>query len=609
MNSDIKYSQKNNNLKNKKSILGYKWSKREFDNRLSNLILQNYDISPIVADLLSIRDINLSEISLFLNPKIKTCLPDPFTLDGVSESVSYIIKAIKESKKITIFADYDVDGATSAAILKRFLQNIDYQADIYIPDRIKEGYGPNSKALIDLKNKGTDLVITLDCGTVSFEPLLKAKEVGLDIIVIDHHLGVLEKPKAIAIINPNQIGDQFLYKNLCAAGITFLFVVALNKRFREEGFYKKFQEPNLLDLLDLVALGTVCDVMELVGLNRVFVAQGLKIIKQRQNLGIKTICDLAAIDQEPNSYHLGFIIGPRINAGGRIGKSDLGARLLSTNDEFEAMQIAEQLEQYNKDRKDIENIALKQAIESLEIEKSNFSNSDPVIFAVSDKWHQGVIGIIASRLKDIYNKPVAVITIDKKTRKGKASCRSISGVDFGAQIINAKMNNLIIEGGGHAMAGGFSIDEDKIKDLHHFFCEKMAKDVDIINSQKIMNYDIEIDMMQVNVDLVKDIDILEPFGVGNNRPKFYLKNVRKISAKIVGSERNHISCIFCGNDGIVNNKQIQVILFRGVGTDLESVLLAEKYNKKMNLIGTLSINSWMGVEKVQMILEDIDLEK
>ena len=359
-------------INSKKSTLGYSWKKKNVDERLSKSISQKYDLSPIISDLLTARNISLSGIELFLDPKLKNSLPDPFSLGGVSEAVNFVLNAIKNSKRIAIFADYDVDGATSAAILKKFLANIGYESQIYIPDRIKEGYGPNSNALIDLKNSGIDLVVTLDCGTVSFEPLLEAKKVGLDIIVIDHHLGAIQKPEAIAIINPNQIGESFEHKNLCAAGVTFLFIVALNKKLREEGFYQKIKEPNLLGFLDLVALGTVCDVMELTGLNRVYVAAGLKILKKRQNIGIKAICDLVNLDQEPTSYHLGFVIGPRINAGGRIGKSDLGARLLSTNSEAEAVEIANQLESHNIDRKDIEINALADAVESLKNKRNGF---------------------------------------------------------------------------------------------------------------------------------------------------------------------------------------------------------------------------------------------
>ncbi len=455
----------------KPSILGLNWQQKTFDERHATSIYQRFGLSEVLSNLLSAREISLDEIENFLEPKIKTALPNPFELGDMDKAVAHVIEAIHQKKKITIFADYDVDGATSAATLKRFFREVGIEVGIYIPDRVLEGYGPNSQALLNLKKSGTDLVITVDCGTVAFKPLEDAAAVGLDIIVIDHHLGVLEKPQSIAVINPNLLDEKFPHKNLCAAGVSFLFAVAINKKLREENFYEQRKEPNLLGLLDLVALGTVCDVMSLTGLNRAFVTAGLKILKTRKNLGLRTICDLAGLDEEPTAYHLGFVIGPRINAGGRIGKSDLGARLLSSEDEEEVKAIAEQLEIFNKQRKDVEVQVLDEAVKALESGAGGFKTTDPIIFAVSKNWHQGVIGIVASRLKDLYHKPVAVIAIDDEGKKGKASCRSISGIDFGGEILKARFADLLIEGGGHAMAGGFSVLPEKISELHQFFCQ------------------------------------------------------------------------------------------------------------------------------------------
>ncbi len=289
-----------NNTK-KTSILGFDWQQKYFDKRLSKAISQQFELSEVLSNLLAMRGVALNEVENFLQPKIKTSLPDPFQLGDMEKAVLHVIAAIKENKKITIFADYDVDGATSAAILKRFFREVGVNAEIYIPNRVLEGYGPNSAALLNLKKNGTDLVITVDCGTVAFKPLTDAKEAGLDVIVIDHHLGVLEKPDSIAVVNPNLLDEKFPHKNLCAAGVTFLFAVAINKKLRDLGSYDKIKEPNLLNFLDLVALGTVCDVMSLSGLNRVFVAAGLKILQQRKNLGLREICDLARLNEEPNS--------------------------------------------------------------------------------------------------------------------------------------------------------------------------------------------------------------------------------------------------------------------------------------------------------------------
>jgi len=636
-----------------KSILGFNWHQKQFDERLATSIYQRFGLSEVLSNLLSSREISIEEVENFLEPKIKTALPNPFELGDMDKAVLHVIDAIRQKKKITIFADYDVDGATSSALLKRFFREAGVNAEIYIPDRILEGYGPNSAALLNLKKSGTDLVITLDCGTVAFKPLEDAKAAGLDVIVIDHHLGVLEKPDSIAVINPNLLNETFPHKNLCAAGVTFLFAVAVNKKLREEGFYKAStsssslalgrgsqevklgaeltrsssakalkddesngrdggvgenkKEPNLLNLLDLVALGTVCDVMSLTGLNRAFVAAGLKILKQRKNLGLREICDLAGLDEEPTAYHLGFVIGPRINAGGRVGKSDLGARILSSEDESEVQEIAAQLENFNKQRKDIEVQVLDEAVKALESGAGGFTKNDPVIFAVSKNWHQGVIGIVASRLKDLYNRPVAVIAIDDENKKGKASCRSISGIDFGGEILNARLEGLLLEGGGHAMAGGFSILPEKISDLHKFFCQKLEKKVAEITAEKNSQFDIALDLAQVNIDLLKELAKLEPFGTGNARPKFILRDVQKVSGKIIGKTGEHISCVFSSKSAIGFSGNIQAVAFRCATNLLGEILLDPNYKKPMNLVGTLNVNAWMGVEKVQMIIEDLIL--
>jgi single-stranded-DNA-specific exonuclease len=408
------------------------------------------------------------------------------------------------------------------------------------------------------------------------------------------------------VINPNLLDENFPHKNLCAAGVSFLFAVAVNKRLRELGFYNPTnKEPNLLNLLDLVALGTVCDVMSLTGLNRAFVSAGLKILKSRKNLGLRAICDLAALDEEPNAYHLGFILGPRINAGGRVGKSDLGATILSSHDEEQVKSIALSLESFNKQRKEIEIQVLEEAVAALESGVGGFSKNDSVIFAVAKNWHQGVIGIVASRLKDMYNKPVAVIAIDDEGKKGKASCRSISGIDFGGEILKARFAELLLEGGGHAMAGGFSVLPEKISALHQFFNENLGEKILEISAQKKAEFDIALDLAQLNIELLKELSKLEPFGVGNSRPKFILRDLQKIRATLVGQTKEHISCIFSAKTNAGFSGQIQAMAFRSANTALGGILLDPKFNKPISLVGTLNINTWMGVEKMQMIIEDV----
>ncbi len=586
------------------SILDKTYQKSSFDQRKALTIGQRFSVSMVLANLLASRDdqeFNFEEIENFLNPTIKVSLPDPFGLLDMDVAVEKIISVINSGQKITVFGDYDVDGATSSALLKRFFAAIGAEIDIYIPDRVLEGYGPNVEALLNLKKRGTDLVITVDCGTTAFEPLQAAQEAGLDVIVIDHHIGAFEKPAAVAVVNPNRLDENFEHKNLAAVGVSFLLIVAVNKVLREGGFYSKnnLSEPNLLSLLDLVALGTVCDVMTLEGVNRAFVAQGLKVMKSRANVGIRALCDVANLDEEPSSYHLGFVIGPRINAGGRVGKADLGARLLSTNDEKEAQDIAAELNIYNNQRKDIEVNILQEAKDCLG--KTQHNNS--VLLAASDKWHQGVVGIVASRIKDLYNKPTAIIAI--KDGIGKASCRSISGVDFGAAIIKAKLQGLLIAGGGHKMAAGFSVEENKIAALQEFLDMELAANVAVASQNKIIEVADILDINSANLALAKEILNLEPFGVGNSKPRFLIKDLQIVEAKIVGTTGKHIRCVFSAKTLAGWQGRITGFAFNAMDSGLGEVLISKNKAKPVAIVGQININRWMGNENLQVVVEDL----
>ncbi len=587
------------------SILKKTYQKSPSDERLAMTIHQQFGVALCVARVLAGKNIkkefNFEEIENFLNPTIKASLPDPFTLLDMDIAVAKIISVIKSGKKITVFGDYDVDGATSSALLKRFFASIGIEIDIYIPDRILEGYGPNVVALLNLKKQGTDLVITVDCGTVAFEALEAAHQAGLEVIVIDHHIGAFDKPRAIAVINPNRLDENFPHKNLAAVGVSFLLAVAVNKALRNIGFYTQnnLSEPNLLSLLDLVALGTVCDVMTLDGVNRAFVAQGLKIMKSRANIGIRALCDVANLDEEPSAYHLGFVIGPRINAGGRVGKADLGARLLSTGNEEEAKKIAADLNIYNNQRKDIEVNILEEAKNSLEKTEQNHS----VLLAASDKWHQGVVGIVASRIKDLYNKPTAIIAL--KDGIGKASCRSILGVDFGAAIIKAKLLGLLIEGGGHKMAAGFSVEQNKIPDLQNFLNSELSAAVALSNQNKISYFADGLDINSANLNLAKELLNLEPFGVGNAKPRFLIKDLQIVEAKIVGTTGKHIRCVFSAKTLAGWNGRITGFAFNAMDSELGEVLISKNKAKPIAIIGQININRWMGNENLQVVVEDL----
>ena len=586
-----------------KSISNYKWLESNFDERKSEFIKQKYSLSPIISKILAGKNLEIDEIPHFLEPTIKYSLPNPFDLLDMDVACDKIISNIQNKKKITIFGDYDVDGATSSALLKKFFAMLEVDIDIYIPDRILEGYGPNKEALLKLKESGTNLVITVDCGTVAFEPFEEASKAGLEIIVIDHHIGAVEKPKALAIINPNRIDEKFPHKNIAAVAVCFLLIVALNKKLREKDFYQKnnLVEPNILSLLDLVALGTVCDVMPLSGINRSFVTQGLKILKQRKNLGIKELMNIAGIDQEPSAYHLGFVLGPRINAGGRVGKSDLGADLLSTKSEARAKEHASSLDNFNKSRKDIENKILMETDEQI---IKNKSYQDPVIIAYSKNWHQGVIGIIASRIKEKYNRPTAIIATDDQNI-GKASCRSIENIDLGSVILKAKLNNLLIEGGGHKMAAGFSINMNRLEELKEFFNQEIGQDVEKYSKERVFYYDDVLDINSANLNLAQKLTSLEPFGNGNRKPRFIIKDFNVIRADLIGANKNHIKCLFSAKNlaGFAGN--LSAVAFNIEDSRMAEILLAKNKGQKLAIAGTLDINSWMGVDNLQIIIEDV----
>lgn len=583
-----------------KSVLGKYWQQEYINESFVSDIAKQLSISDFLAKLIAQRVKSLEEARDFINPKIKNLLPDPFHLLDMDKAVKRVTKSIKNNEKICLFADYDVDGATAASLLKNIFNQIRVEADIYIPDRITEGYGPSIGSMEKIRKNGTSLVITLDCGSVAFEALEYASKVGLEVIVIDHHLSLDNLPQAIAIINPNRLDETSKYKNLAAVGVAFLFSVALCSHLKKEGFFEQnnLLPPNLINILDLVALGTVCDVMSLTGLNRALVAQGLKITKSRNNIGYRTLCDIAGIEEEINSYHLGFILGPRINAGGRVGKSLLGAKLLSTTSTSEALIIAEELEHYNNERKVIEFSILEQADTLAQDQKNN-----SLIFIAYENWHSGVIGIVASRLKEKYNKPVAVIALNGS--EGRASCRSIRGIDFGAKIMQAKINGILISGGGHPMAAGFTVKKERIKYLHEFLEAQISKDMLTLQEHLFENYSTELTTKAATIGLTEEVERLEPFGNGNPHPIFKFCNLYVLKADIINLK--HIKIIFAPTRETYISSPLYAIAFNAVGTKLENIIMSSR-PLKLSVFGVLKINKWKTRETVQLYLKDIILE-
>ena len=582
---------------NSLSLSGKSWILKQFNQEDLNFIKDNYSLDEITSKLLSIRKIKKEEINSFLNPLIKNFLPNPNILLDMEKATSRTFQTILNGDKIGIFGDYDVDGATSTALLGNYLSELNLNYEIYIPDRKKEGYGPSIKSFKELIDKGVKLIFTVDCGTLSFEAINFAKENNIDVIVLDHHQSEVKLPKAFSIINPNRFDDNSDLKYLCAAGVAFIFLVSLNRELRKKDWFlqNKIKEPNLINYLDLVTLGTICDVVPLKGLNRAFVKQGLKIIKSKKNLGIKTLLDICKIETNPTIYHLGFMLGPRINAGGRVGKCSHGANLLLGTNPKSSFKLASELDQYNKERQILE----KDLLQKILNETKDYSN-DPVLILSGKNWHEGIIGIVAARLKDKFNKPVILISIEGDT--GKASARSIVGFDIGSIIISATQDNILLKGGGHKMAGGFSIKVEKIDEFKKFVFKKFKTINEDLSKDKPLFLDSIISPSAVNLEFFNKVSLLSPFGSGNPEPRFVIEDVKTINGKIVGEK--HIKSILVGKDG----SSIKTIAFNAIGGDLGEYLL-KKNNKLFNIAGKLSLNEWKGQSNVEFIIDDISVIK
>ncbi len=582
---------------NSLSVKSKNWILKKYNNDDVQYFKENFSLDEITCRLLSIRKIKRNEIKNFLNPSIKNFLPNPDTLNDMKKSSERTIKAIKNNEKIAIFGDYDVDGASATALLGNFFTELKLSYEVYIPDRKKEGYGPSVKAFKNLIEKNVKLIFTVDCGTLSFEAINYAYQNNIDVIVIDHHQSEVNLPKAYSIINPNRLDDRSNLNYLCAAGVAFMFLVSLNKELRFIHWFKEnnTNEPNLINCLDLVSLGTVCDVVPLTGLNRALVHQGLKIIKIKRNLGLKTLIDICNIQTHPNAYHIGYVLGPRINAGGRVGKSSHGANLLLSNNPKDVFKIASELNEFNKERQLLE----KNVFDKILSEVNKYL-IDPVIIISGKNWHEGVIGIVASKLKDKFNKPVIIISIDGEV--GKASARSIFGFDIGAIIIRAVQEKILIKGGGHKMAGGFSIKKENIDRFKNFIFKKFKNINEDLTKEKPLFLDSIISSAALNLEFYRKINILAPFGSGNPEPKFMIENLKPINSKIIKDK--HIKSVLLSPDGSI----VKTIAFDSVQNEIGAYLL-NKNSKPFNIAGKLSLNEWMGQSNVEFIIDDISVNK
>ena len=575
-----------------KSLKGKRWIKRDADDRQALALAQRYGLPEVVGRVLAGRGVGLDDAEAFLNPTLRTLLPDPSTLKGMDVAAERLGSAIMEGEAIGIFGDYDVDGATSSALLKRFIAAVGGRTQVYIPDRIKEGYGPNTPALIKFKDDGISVVVTVDCGTSAFEPLEAAKDAGLEMIVVDHHEAEATLPPATAIINPNRLDDDSGQGQLAAVGVAFLLVVAVNRALRSAGWYETRPEPDLTGWLDLVALGTVCDVVPLTGINRALVSQGLKVMGQRRNTGLKALADVAGLKEAPETYHAGFQLGPRINAGGRIGSPDLGSRLLGTDDADEAMEIAHRLDELNLERRGIEAAVQEAAVE--EAEKVG-DDLGPLVVCAGEGWHPGVIGIVAGRLKDRFNRPACVIAFDGDT--GTGSGRSVTGVDLGAAVIAACQAGILIKGGGHKMAAGFTVEKAKLEELKAFLSDRVATDIKEGDIRPTLYLDGAMKPKAADMNLLEILAQVGPFGAGNPEPRFVIPAAQLSYAAVVGER--HVRGFVTGEGG----GRLAAISFNCVDSPLGLALLNSD-GAPLHLAGRLKVNTWQGRSSAQLHIDD-----
>lgn len=576
-----------------RSVSGASWRMRAVDERQVAAIIQRHALPEPLARLLVARGILLDDVEDFLNPSLRASLPDPSHLLDMDIAAERLAAAVKAGESIAVFGDYDVDGATSSALLCRFFRMLGREAMIYIPDRIAEGYGPNAPALLKLKAQGARVVVTVDCGTLSFEPLLAAHQAGLEVIVVDHHAGEAMKPKAIAIINPNRLDETSPHRQVAAVGVAFMLAVAVTRALRASGGFNGRSEPDLMSLLDLVALGTVCDVVPLTGVNRAFVAQGLKVMAARRNVGLRALMDVARLDEKPTAYHAGFVLGPRVNAGGRVGKAPLGAMLLSCDDEAASLSMARELDTHNEERKAIESMVLEKA--TLQAEQAAVQ---PVLVVAGEGWHPGVIGIVAGRLKEKFYAPTAVIAFDKGV--GKASARSVSGFDFGAAVIAARQQGLLLAGGGHAMAAGFTVEENKLPQLREFLNQRMLAS-GVVAGTRSLWLDTSVSVGGLSVALASALEQAGPFGAGNPGVKLYVPQAKIAQASVVGD--GHVKLFLSDPHGAAGGRAM-AFAFRSADTPLGKMLLASQ-GKTLQLACELRLKEWMGNPQANITVLDV----
>ncbi len=550
----------------------------------------------LVDQLLLARGVAREDLTRQRDPSLRAFLPDPSQFSDMDRAAERIAEAVIANERVTIYGDYDVDGATSAALLLRLMRMLGHEAGYYIPDRLLEGYGPSAEALVALGKAGSSLVVTVDCGAMAYEALGAAHDAGIDVIVVDHHKCAAELPRSYALVNPNRLDENDIaasHGHLAAVGVAFLLAIAVVRTLRQRGFFESRTEPDLFALLDLVALGTVADVAAIKGLNRAFVAQGLKVMARRANTGMSALIDVSRLKRAPQCSDCGFALGPRINAGGRVGESTLGVRLLTTEDPDEARAIAEQLSQLNEERRGIE-AAVQQAAE----EQLAAQHNRAVHLLAGHGWHPGVIGIVAGRIKEKTGKPSIVIALDSKDGQGKGSGRSISGVDLGAAIIAARENGMLVAGGGHAMAAGLTIEAGQIDAFAEWLNDHLADAVARASANQSLKLDLALAPRGLTPGLVEELERAGPFGVGWPAPRIAVGPVRLVKADIVGTD--HLRVIAAGDDGA----SFKAIAFRAAESAMGQTILHGARGRKLWLAGRAKIDDWGARPAAELHLED-----
>ena len=577
-----------------RSLTGRSWRWRGGNMDLGGMAGLEHDI---VAQLLMSRGVAEDDLERHRNPSLRSFLPDPSIFRDMDAAADRLAQAVLSQETVTIYGDYDVDGATSAALLIRLLRALGHDARYYIPDRLLEGYGPSGEALVKLAEQGSSLIVTVDCGAMAHQALEMARAAGVDVIVVDHHKCSAELPSAVALVNPNRLDEEAeaaAHGHLAAVGVAFLLAIATVRTLRQRGHFKDRPEPDLFALLDLVALGTVADVAALHGLNRALVAQGLKVMARREGVGMAALIDASRLSRAPSCSDLGFALGPRINAGGRVGESTLGVRLLTTQDPEEARTIAAQLSALNEERRAIE-AAVQEAAEA----QVDAQHNRAVLTLAGSGWHPGVIGIVAGRIKEKTGKPTLVIALDAdEAGNGKGSGRSIAGVDLGAAIIAAREHGLLVAGGGHAMAAGLTVAPGQLDALGEWLDERLGRSVNAAMANQAMLLDLAVAPGGLTPTLVEELESAGPYGMGWPGPRVAVGPVRMIKADLVGTD--HVRLIVRGDDGA----SFKAIAFRAASTEMGQALLRATHHRKLWLAGRAKIDDWASRPQAELHVDD-----